>query len=261
MARTGAKGGRKRGARRVAERPLVAEPAPVGAAELEAPRSDADESYLQRRDVLLEAVQTATARGLRRVMADEQNAALDRLRTQRADTVALDGLLGEETTQLAAWSERAFSGLADGAAAGARLATGHEPGPVPHASVATLADDLAAALVRPLRQRIAAVIESTAGDRGPATADGINSVYREWRSRIEPAVGDALTAAVSAGMGAELAKGTLVRWVVEDVDGPCSDCDDNALAGPTPLGDPFPTGQDAPPAHPGCRCVLMQSTT
>jgi hypothetical protein len=52
-----------------------------------------------------------------------------------------------------------------------------------------------------------------------------------------------------------------VRWVVDDIDGPCPDCDDNALAGPTPLGQPFPTGQVAPPAHPGCRCVLAPSPT
>ena len=53
--------------------------------------------------------------------------------------------------------------------------------------------------------------------------------------------------------------GTPLRWVVHDVDGPCPDCDDNALAGPTPRGEAFPTGQLHPPAHAGCRCLLVTS--
>jgi hypothetical protein len=49
----------------------------------------------------------------------------------------------------------------------------------------------------------------------------------------------------------------MLRWIVDDDGGPCPDCDDDALAGPTRKGDPFPTGQLHPPAHPGCRCVLV----
>jgi hypothetical protein len=44
---------------------------------------------------------------------------------------------------------------------------------------------------------------------------------------------------------------------VHDLGGPCPDCDDNALAGPTPRGEVFPTGQPHPPAHAGCRCLLV----
>jgi len=45
--------------------------------------------------------------------------------------------------------------------------------------------------------------------------------------------------------------------VAEDVDGPCPDCDDNTLAGELPKGEEFPTGQLHPPAHAGCRCLLV----
>jgi len=103
---------------------------------------------------------------------------------------------------------------------------------------------------------VAELLDDAGTDHGPDTADRINGVYREARGRIDLLVGDAVTEVVSGAFTAELPAGTPVRWVVEDVDGPCADCDDNALAGPTPLGQAFPTGQTAPPAHPGCRCVL-----
>jgi hypothetical protein len=124
---------------------------------------------------------------------------------------------------------------------------------------AGIAERLAGSIVGPVRRRVGEVLESVGGDRGADTVDRINSVYREARARVERAVGDAVTEAVAAGFTAVLAPGTTVRWVAEDVDGPCPDCDDNALAGAVPLGSPFPTGQPAPPAHPGCRCVLARS--
>ena len=37
----------------------------------------------------------------------------------------------------------------------------------------------------------------------------------------------------------------------------CPDCEDNSLAGAQAKGEPFPTGQLHPPAHPGCRCLLV----
>ena len=49
-------------------------------------------------------------------------------------------------------------------------------------------------------------------------------------------------------------------WVVDRAEGGCPDCDDNALAGPTPRGSAFPTGQVHPPAHAGCRCLVLPAT-
>lgn len=228
---------------------------------LEAPRSNADETYLQRRDVLVEVVQSTTGRALRRGLADDQNAALDRFRTIRADTVGVDALLGAESDQLLEWTRRSSPGLTEGAAAGTHLATGGTGATPDPAVVAPIAERLAAELVTALRSRLETVLESVGKDRGPDTVDRINSVFRERRSRIDRAVGDAVTEAVSAGFTTAAPAGTHVTWVVEDLDGPCPDCDDNALAGAIPLGELFPTGQAAPPAHPGCRCVLSRATT
>ena len=49
----------------------------------------------------------------------------------------------------------------------------------------------------------------------------------------------------------------MLRWVVDDDVAECPDCDDNALAGPVPSREAFPTGHPHPPAHAGCRCLLV----
>jgi len=64
------------------------------------------------------------------------------------------------------------------------------------------------------------------------------------------------TTAFVRGAVAAAPDGISLRWIVDD-EVPCPDCDDNALAGPTPKGQKFPTGQLHPPAHQGCRCVLV----
>jgi SPP1 gp7 family putative phage head morphogenesis protein len=45
------------------------------------------------------------------------------------------------------------------------------------------------------------------------------------------------------------------EWIVGDEC--CDDCADNEDAGVIPLDDDFPSGDDAPPLHPSCRCDLL----
>ena len=47
-----------------------------------------------------------------------------------------------------------------------------------------------------------------------------------------------------------------VRWVTED-DLACPECLANQAAGPLVYGNPFPSGDISPPAHPHCRCALL----
>jgi len=244
-----------------------AAPAPsvsaVDDASLEAPRTDADEAHLERRDALLEAVLPAAVRAIKRAIADDQNLALDRLRTQRTSVVTVDGLLGGEAAQLATFAQQATPALTEAAVAGWALAGATPPGATPPGDGTTLvlaiAERLASDLVVPFRRRVADAVESVGGVRSDETVDRVTSAYREWRTRLDRATGDAVTEAVSAGFLAAVGSDVLVRWVVDDVDGPCPDCDDNALAGATPSGQPFPTGQVAPPAHAGCRCALART--
>jgi hypothetical protein len=89
-----------------------------------------------------------------------------------------------------------------------------------------------------------------------ALATAIAARYREWRTRdLEPHLGDLLAFAYARGAYDAAPSGARLRWVPAEL-GQCPDADDNALE-PTVKGQPFPTGQSCPPAHPGCRCVAI----
>ena len=62
------------------------------------------------------------------------------------------------------------------------------------------------------------------------------------------------TAAAVDASGATVEK----RWDPED--DPCDECDENASADWIDAGDDFPSGDDAPPAHPNCRCSVDYRT-
>jgi hypothetical protein len=89
-----------------------------------------------------------------------------------------------------------------------------------------------------------------------ALATAIGARYREFKQRdLEPVLGDLISAAYARGGYEGAAPNAELRWVPAEV-GQCPDCDDNALE-PTLKGRPFPTGQQCPPAHPGCRCIVV----
>jgi hypothetical protein len=126
--------------------------------------------------------------------------------------------------------------------------------------VADLAEECGSGIVSPLRRRLEQAIESGAGEDQAVLVESLGAAYREWKTqRIERLAGDVLSAAFSRGTWQACPAGAQLRWVVEDADGPCPDCDDDALAGDIPKGEAFPTGQAHPPAHSGCRCLLVPS--
>ena len=87
-------------------------------------------------------------------------------------------------------------------------------------------------------------------------AGRVSARFREWKNQnLENALGDGLAVAYARGVYEAAPAGSLLEWVPAVV-GRCPDCDDNALE-PTVRGQCFPTGQPFPPAHPGCRCLLM----
>jgi hypothetical protein len=119
---------------------------------------------------------------------------------------------------------------------------------------------LANAVVAPLRTRLEASLEAiearTPADVELAVAQRLGARYREWRGQdLDDVLGDALAVAFSRGVYDAAPDGARLRWVAARV-GKCPDCDDNALE-PTVRGADFPTGQPHPPAHPGCRCLLV----
>jgi hypothetical protein len=206
-----------------------------------------------RDEALADATADLVRRG-KRALQDEQNDILDGLRRQRGkiDTAKV---LPSLEDQLARWAHVLQPAVDTAYSAGASSAGG-SVGAAPRA----LLTELATGSVAPLRDRLAGSLESidarTPADTEIAIAQSLGARYREWRSeQLELALGDALADAYSRGVFDAAPDGARLRWVAASI-GKCPDCDDNALE-PTVKGSDFPTGQPHPPAHPGCRCLLV----
>ena len=218
-----------------------------------APTTDVDENLLQARDAVIEPLAAQLTKRLKRALQDEQNASLDRLRTSRG-TVTVDQVLAAPDDQRAPYRTLAGAFLEQSARAGSAAS---EFGPVSVGVddlAAQLADDLAGAL----RGRLDNALANGASEGLDLAGLGerISAVYREWKvQKIERLAVHYLVAGHERGGFLAHPEGTPLRWLVDD-EGPCPDCEDNALAGPTPRGERFPTGQLHPPAHLGCRCLL-----
>jgi hypothetical protein len=228
--------------------------------------SDGDEALMQKRESAIVDLEVTLTRKLKRALQDEQNDLLDRLRSLRGEPRA-SALLSEHDAQIAGYADSASPLLVKAASAGAAFAAevlATKPANRGSASVAEVANEAARSIVDPLRRRLQDVISAHAGEDQSVLVESVGAAYREWKSqRIERISGDALAAAFSRGTWHAMPEGSSMRWIVEDVDGPCPDCDDDALAGVLPRSEVFPTGQHYPPAHSGCRCLLVptQSST
>jgi hypothetical protein len=213
-----------------------------------------------RRDDLVAPVITKLSRKLKRTLQDGQNELLDAVRSAKGPHWSAD-LLPDDTEQVDGIATAALPALEDAAQAGAGFARPDATAAASTDDLLAVAHELAVSIVTPLRRRLE-------GDGGLAEADlatvtdHVGAAFREWKGeRIERIAADHVIAAFSAGTLAALGPegGATVEWLSVAADGaeaPCPDCEDNGLNGPQAPGEPFPTGHRAPPAHPGCRCVL-----
>jgi hypothetical protein len=198
-------------------------------------------------------------------LQDDQNDMLDRLRGLRtAPTAAL--VLPAPDAHAVRFADAGRPLLDKAAKAGSAFAASfaEQPVPLPTPEVDDLDDlaaDLASAVVEPLRRRLEQALTEGRDDDPAVLVESLGAAYREWKTqRIEQTAADYIASAFARGAFAATPEGTPLRWLVEDVNGPCPDCDDNALAGDLAKGEPFPTGQRFPPAHAGCRCLLVPET-
>jgi hypothetical protein len=237
----------------VAATPQADETVEADEAKASTTEPSATDALLARRDAAVEPATRALNRHLKRLLADEQNDLLDRLR--REGTKAALPAAGEHD---GAWAGAASSELALAAAAGAAfLGTGGEVKQPPPDDLVAVAEALADAIARPLRERLGHVL-AEADDDADVAGDGVRATYRTWRSeRLGPAIDHAVLDAFSLGVTVAFGAGTPVTWLMDDGGNPCPDCDDDALAGALPCGEAFPTGHRRPPAHAGCRCLLV----
>jgi DivIVA domain-containing protein len=238
------------GATAAAQAPVLVESAP-------APRpatTDGDPELLARRDELLTPIARELVRHCKRVLQNEQNEILDALRRQRR-RLTTDKLLPPLSQQVTAWSEVLSPAIVEAYAA-ARTAAAPAGEPV-NGAPQRMVTGMVEVLVTPLRDRlIAAVDDSLEDDANPdVIAHRIGARYREWKGQeLDNRIRDLLAAVYARGVYDAAPEGSRLRWVPAE-QGQCPDADDNALE-PTRRGERFPTGQQFPPAHPGCRCLL-----
>ncbi|HAS13015.1 MAG TPA: hypothetical protein DCS55_21280 [Acidimicrobiaceae bacterium] len=210
----------------------------------------ADEPALLARADALGPLETKLNRALKRRLADEQNELLDLLR--RSGTTTAAELLPDLSVQIDGYARLAEKHLQAAAAAGGQVA-----GSEVAVDVTALAQALGAALVEPFRRRVERSASEVDGD--PDELDErLRALYREWKvQHIGPVADDALLSAYALGTLTAAQPDGRVRWLIDPSQGPCPDAQDNALAGEVGAGEPFPTGDPCPQAHPGCRCLLV----
>ena len=213
---------------------------------------DPDSDLLDRRDATTDDLERQLARRLKRVLSDEQNEALDLLRRTRGTPTAAQ-VLPSEADHLERYTSAALEDLAAAERAGAGF---FGDAPKRAADVRDVAAEFSTEMIRQIRGRLERAFED-GGDENEV-GERIRACYREWKTqRIADTARHFVVVAFSRGVAEAGADGGLSRWLVDDGDAPCPDCDDNALAGGVAKGDPFPTGDMCPPAHPGCRCLAV----
>jgi DivIVA domain-containing protein len=221
------------------------------------------EGLFAERDKVLTRLEASLARRLKRVLQDEQNSLLDRLRSLKVPAVTAN-LLPSAEAHPDRFAEAGRPFLEEAARAGSELVgqaygLGQVQAGLDAEALDDLAEELGKAITGPLRQRLELALASSS-EEAAELADALASAYREWKTqRIEAAARDQVIAAFSQGAYLALPQGSLLRWVASRA--PCPDCEDNALAGEQQKGEPWPTGQLHPPAHPGCSCALLLATS
>jgi len=223
-----------------------------------------DLKMFERRDSALIAVDEMLIKKLKRVLADEENAMLNYLQSKKAQ-VALEKVLPSFENQLQTFVEATSKELIEAAMSGAQsLSKSLKSDLRKKISNATvmqvLSKKLADDIVYPLRERIQKCVESSDGSASEMSSL-IRSTYREWKMKqVDKIVGDISRLAYSRGAYLVLETGVKVCWMVDPDGPPCADAEDNSLAGEVNCGEKFPTGDEHPVIHAGCKCLVVPSS-
>ena len=207
-------------------------------------------------DVVITGAGEQLASGLKRVLADAQNELLDRLRHvdrgRRADD---PGVLPDARDLMARFATAARGPLTE-VAVTAMASVGPDGRARPPA-IDPLAEAAAIELTDALLERLERGFAEAGTDTAEASARA-RATFREWKTRrIGACAVDAARGAFHAGLLAGVGRSATLRWVLDDEGSACTECADNALAGPVTRGERYPTGHRHPPAHDGCRCTLQ----
>ena len=217
------------------------------------------------RDEALTPLIVASARKLKRVLADEQNEVLDRLR-RREPVRSLDDLADRrrppERHATSTPSPPSCSPPPRPAPTrwAARCSTSSSRPAVAtacwHRCAESLADDLVGAAARAPRQRASPPATATTT---PITKS-VRAVYREWKTqRIDDQLDDLFRLAYGRGVVRRADAGDAVPWVVDPTVRLLRTARTTRCRAPSRPASAFPTGHTRAPAHPGCRCLLARA--
>ncbi len=219
-------------------------------------------SVLDHRDELLAPVEKALARGLKRLASDEQNEILDRLRRVKRGRPDPAEILPTGADD-AAWADALAPEFDKATEAGAALwseLAGTTGAAAPEGETGREVLDTRVSAFLSLHRAHLLRTFADADEDGvdpSELADRFRSAYRDLRSSLSEFAGDLAVAGFAEGERRAAGPGTPWQWMVDNGGLPCADGEDNALGGATPCEEPFPTGDLMPPAHPGCRCILV----
>jgi len=238
--------------------PAAVEPEPGIEPEIQRGPPEEREGFASRREALGDAPLLA-ARSLKRLLQEDQNDLLDRIRRHRgrgtfeADILPAPVQVERFVAGLRAVLEPAFR-------SGRRLGGAPTLGD-PANSVAGL---VAKQVVAPLRRDLARMIEPrlAAGDTATTVSERAGDVYRVWKGVRTELLGEGLAyAAFHHGLldAWREANGPAKRWVLspEEADCPRDVCRTNAAVGAVAVDASFPSGHLAPPAHGACTCTVI----
>ncbi|TAN19970.1 MAG: DivIVA domain-containing protein [Actinomycetota bacterium] len=219
----------------------------------------ATQELLDVREELLAPVATMLFKKMKRLLSDEQNDLLDKVRRSSGSEVVLEKLLDEkeQIDALAIASLDFFEQVRLGVAELFVETNGSSVRRDISKQAVQYSEEFAKEVILPLRRRIeeALSVDVTAEDQ--STAGALGAIYRDVRSnRLEPLISQYANTVFCATVMLESGYESFV-WATDPQDVPCADCLDNALAGATMRGEQFPTGHYHPGIHSGCRCLLV----
>ncbi len=214
-----------------------------------------------RRNEVLGDLPAQTARRLKRLLQEDHNDLLDRLRTQRGK-----GPLGDNLAPVSEQLGRFVAGLNE--ALGRAFAEGHKAGGAVGSVDASRAVTrlVSRQVLNPLRAEVSKAVETglEAEDSPSALSERANDVFRVWKGVRTQLLGEGISyAAYNQGLLEALGSrpGARKVWVLATDEHECPNdiCKRNASAGEVELKSSFPSGHLAPPAHGGCTCTLKGS--
>jgi len=198
-------------------------------------------------------------RTLKRLLQEDQNDLLDRIRRHRGRGTFEDDIF-PPAVQVERFVEGMRLALEPAFIAGRNAGGGIPIGEPPDVVGALVAKQV----VAPLRRDLGRMVEPrlAAGDTATTVSERAGDVYRVWKGVRTELLGEGLVyAAFHHGLldAWREAHAPGKRWLMspDEADCPRDTCRANAAAGVVGVDVSFPSGHLAPPAHGGCTCTVV----